>query len=61
MRVQISSNTSGAREIRSLAQIETPQPEKLRHEDYTVGWICPLEVEQVAALAMRDTEHERLP
>ena len=23
---------------------------KLEHGDYTVGWICPLEVEQVAAL-----------
>lgn len=34
---------------------------KLRHEDYTVGWICPLEVEQIAALEMLDEEHERLP
>src|SRR5947207_10655834 len=34
---------------------------KLRHEEYTVGWICPLEVEQVAALEMLDEEHERLP
>ncbi|KAI8635489.1 ankyrin repeat protein [Xylariaceae sp. FL1651] len=33
----------------------------LRHEDYTVGWICPLEVEQIAALEMLDEEHERLP
>ena len=24
---------------------------KLRHDDYTVGWICPLEVEQIAAAA----------
>jgi nucleoside phosphorylase len=31
------------------------------HEDYTVGWICPLEVEQIAALEMLDEEHERLP
>jgi hypothetical protein len=31
------------------------------HEDYTVGWICPLEVEQTAALEMLDVEHERLP
>ncbi|KAF7512958.1 hypothetical protein GJ744_011224 [Endocarpon pusillum] len=29
--------------------------------DYTVGWICPLEVEQIAALEMLDEEHERLP
>ena len=34
---------------------------RLSHEDYTVGWICPLEVEQVAALEMLDEEHERLP
>ncbi|KAH6714520.1 hypothetical protein BKA61DRAFT_550129, partial [Leptodontidium sp. MPI-SDFR-AT-0119] len=34
---------------------------KLSHEDYTVGWICPLEVEQIAALEMLDEEHERLP
>ncbi|KAK4232706.1 nucleoside phosphorylase domain-containing protein [Achaetomium macrosporum] len=36
-------------------------PKTLRHEDYTVGWICPLEVEQTAALEMLDEEHERLP
>jgi nucleoside phosphorylase len=34
---------------------------KLRHEDYTVAWICPLEVEQTAALEMLDEKHERLP
>lgn len=34
---------------------------KLRHEDYTVGWICPLEVEQIAGLEMLDEEHDRLP
>jgi nucleoside phosphorylase len=34
---------------------------KLTHDDYTVGWICPLEVEQIAALEMLDEEHERLP
>jgi nucleoside phosphorylase len=34
---------------------------KLSHEDYTVGWICPLEVEQIAAMEMLDEEHERLP
>jgi nucleoside phosphorylase len=34
---------------------------KLRHVDYTVGWICPLEVEQIAALEMLDDEHECLP
>jgi nucleoside phosphorylase len=34
---------------------------KLRHEDYTVGWICPLEVEQIAALEMLDEDHPVLP
>src|SRR5271156_5026814 len=34
---------------------------KLTHDDYTVGWICPLEVEQIAALEILDEEHERLP
>jgi nucleoside phosphorylase len=33
---------------------------RLIHEDYTVGWICSSEVEQVAALEMLDEEHERL-
>lgn len=33
----------------------------LDYEDYTVGWICPLEVEQIAALEMLDEEHECLP
>ncbi|KAF4613399.1 hypothetical protein G7Y89_g15488 [Cudoniella acicularis] len=33
---------------------------KLSHEDYTVGWICPLEVEQIAAMEMLDEEHDRL-
>jgi len=33
---------------------------KLTHEDYTVGWFCPLEVEQVAAMEMLDEEHDIL-
>ena len=33
---------------------------RLSHEEYTVGWICPLKVEKVAALEMLDEEHERL-
>lgn len=28
---------------------------------YRVGWICPLEVEQLAAMEMLDEEHEWLP
>jgi nucleoside phosphorylase len=34
---------------------------KLNRNAYTVGWICPLEVEQTAALEMLDEEHQRLP
>jgi nucleoside phosphorylase len=33
---------------------------KLTHDDYTVGWICLLEVEQIAALEMLDEEHGHL-
>lgn len=34
---------------------------KLNHEDYTVGWICPLEVELIAAMEMLEEWHECLP
>ncbi|KXJ85087.1 ankyrin repeat protein [Microdochium bolleyi] len=34
---------------------------RLRREDYTVGWVCPLEVEQIAALHMLDTQHDPIP
>lgn len=36
---------------------------KLTHADYTVGWICPVEEEEVAAVEMLDREqlNERLP
>lgn len=34
---------------------------RLSHDDYRVGWICPLEVEQIAAMEMLDEEHETLP
>lgn len=34
---------------------------KLNHDDYTVAWICPLLVEQIAAMKMLDKEHDRLP
>ncbi|CAH0028383.1 unnamed protein product [Clonostachys rhizophaga] len=33
---------------------------KLSAESYRVGWICPLEVEQLAAMQMLDEKHERL-
>lgn len=33
---------------------------KFNHDDYTVAWICPLEVEEIAALKMLDVRHEPL-
>ncbi|KAH7160579.1 hypothetical protein B0J13DRAFT_519978 [Dactylonectria estremocensis] len=36
-------------------------PRRLNHDAYRVGWICPLEVEQIAAMEMLDEEHEALP
>lgn len=36
-------------------------PKTLTHGDYTVGWICPLQVELIAALEMLDEEHPKLP
>jgi nucleoside phosphorylase len=35
-------------------------PKTYRRGDYTVGWVCPLEVEQIAALQMLDHEHPPL-
>ncbi|GKT49085.1 uncharacterized protein ColSpa_09266 [Colletotrichum spaethianum] len=34
---------------------------KLGRGEYKVAWICPLEVEQIAAMEMLDEEHEALP
>ncbi|KAM3503157.1 hypothetical protein MY10362_004368 [Beauveria mimosiformis] len=34
---------------------------RLNRDDYRVAWICPLEVEQIAAMEMLDEEHETLP
>src|SRR5450755_1931994 len=45
----------------SQGNTSSPCKRKLKAEDYTVGWICPLEVEQVAALEMLNEEHGRLP
>lgn len=45
-------------EIRQYEGMMTLEPRT--HDDYTVGWICPLEIEQIAALEMLDEEHERL-
>ncbi|KAK5790610.1 hypothetical protein VI817_007897 [Penicillium citrinum] len=34
---------------------------RLRHDAYTIGWVCALPKEQTAARAMLDEEHEPLP
>jgi nucleoside phosphorylase len=34
---------------------------RLDPQAYRIGWICPLEVEQIAAMDMLDEEHESLP
>ncbi|KAF2402851.1 hypothetical protein EJ06DRAFT_536387 [Trichodelitschia bisporula] len=34
---------------------------RLRHEDYTIGWICALPMELAAAQEMLDEEHQSLP
>ncbi|KAK1991922.1 hypothetical protein LX36DRAFT_324277 [Colletotrichum falcatum] len=34
---------------------------KLTHDAYRIGWICPLQIELQAALAMLDEVHETLP
>lgn len=36
-------------------------PKSLSHDAYRVGWICPLEVEQIAAMDMLDEDHDSLP
>ncbi|KAF4881285.1 Nephrocystin-3 [Colletotrichum fructicola] len=35
--------------------------QKRSRDDYKVAWICPLEVEQIAAMEMLDEEHPALP
>ncbi|CAG7990614.1 unnamed protein product [Penicillium salamii] len=38
-----------------------PCRKRLRHDAYTIGWVCALPKEQTAARAMLDEEHEPLP
>lgn len=53
---------SGAEERRDDAQTGTPipniSPQRLAHDLYTVGWICAISTEHVAAQAFLDEEHE---
>lgn len=43
------------------SSLAPPPKRKLRHEDYRIGWICPLPIEKAAAEAMLDEVHETLP
>lgn len=47
--------------MRCSTRPKNAMTKRLTLEDYVVGWICPLEVEQIAALEMLDEEHEALP
>jgi hypothetical protein len=33
----------------------------MKHEDYTVGWICALPIEMAVAIGMLDERHRILP
>jgi nucleoside phosphorylase len=63
IRIHMSSSAShnGHGGAESRERTGNRSSNKRTHEDYTVAWICPLEVEQIAALEMLDTQHERLP
>ncbi|KAF5662920.1 nacht ankyrin domain-containing protein [Fusarium circinatum] len=56
---------SGRAEPRSIAGEDNwsaqGHRERLSHRDYTVGWICALEIEMTAAKVMLDDIHEALP
>lgn len=40
---------------------QTSTFKKLSHDAYTIGWVCALEKEQTAAIAMLEERHETLP
>ncbi|KAK0717828.1 nucleoside phosphorylase domain-containing protein, partial [Lasiosphaeria miniovina] len=41
--------------------VAEPTAVRLSHEEYTVGWICPLSINMEAARAVLDDTHEILP
>ncbi|RKK13628.1 hypothetical protein BFJ66_g14394 [Fusarium oxysporum f. sp. cepae] len=61
IRTHLNSRAMRAQDLSSNDRLKGGDTEKRSHGDYTVAWICPLEVEQVAALEMLDEEHEQLP
>ncbi|KAL7764023.1 hypothetical protein ACKLNR_005168 [Fusarium oxysporum f. sp. zingiberi] len=61
IRTHLNSRAIRAQDLSLNDRLKGGDTEKRSHGDYTVAWICPLEVEQVAALEMLDEEHEQLP
>ncbi|KAL4747530.1 hypothetical protein BDW72DRAFT_12515 [Aspergillus terricola var. indicus] len=58
---QIDANRLQPRKRQKLARDVEPRPPTLRHEAYTVAWICALYIEMATALAMLDETHASLP
>jgi nucleoside phosphorylase len=46
---------------RKYERIDPPQSQTYTHNDYTVGWVCALEIELIAALEMLDEVHGNPP
>ncbi|KZL70068.1 NB-ARC and TPR domain protein [Colletotrichum tofieldiae] len=52
---------AGFRTIHNKLHLKPTMAKRLSRDEYKVAWICPLEVEQIAAMEMLDEEHEALP
>lgn len=51
----------GESKRRKYERIDPPQSQTYTHNDYTVGWVCALEIELIAALEMLDEVHGNPP
>ncbi|KIL88433.1 hypothetical protein FAVG1_08513 [Fusarium avenaceum] len=60
IRIQLNVRPVRAEEAMVEDQLHDPGRTKRTHKDYTIAWICPLEVEQAVALVMLDGKHENL-
>ncbi|KXH54068.1 hypothetical protein CNYM01_13980 [Colletotrichum nymphaeae SA-01] len=62
-RMMLSPPFPAGDNLTSLQEQSSPShlQKSLNRDDYKVAWICPLEVEQIAAMEMLDEEHEALP
>ncbi len=59
--IRIHLNARASQNGEAAAPRRTQGSDRKTHADYTIVWICPLEVEQIAALEMLDVQHGRLP